>query len=313
MNAEAQRGSFADALAVFGEVKEREPMARHTSLRIGGPADYLVTPRSVRTVPGLLACARALGTPVTVVGNGTNLLVRDGGIEGVVIRLARCTAINPIGPDTLVAESGVPFPRLVRDAARRGLTGLEFAAGIPGTVGGAVRMNAGAHGGQLSDSLECVDMVTMDGDLITLPVERLGLGYRTSALPDGIVLSAVFSLRAGDEQEIRRVTEENLAYRERTQPILTPNAGSFFKNPPGDYAARLIEAAGCKEWEQGDAVVSGRHANFIVNVGKARASDVMILVERVRQRVQEHAGVTLEMEVKVIGRDPIREDKHHEQ
>jgi len=303
VSASTQRGNIADALAVFGEVKEHEPLARHTSLRIGGPADYLVSPRTVRTIPGLLACARSLGIPVTILGNGTNLLVRDGGVEGMVLRLARCNSITAIGPDTLVAESGVPFPRLVRDAARRSLTGLEFAAGIPGTVGGAVRMNAGAHGGELANVLECIDMVTLHGDILTLPVERLGMGYRKSSFPEGVVMSAVFSLRPGDPQEIRKVTEANLEKRDRTQPVLTPNAGSFFKNPEGDYAARLIEEAGCKEWEEGDAVVSGRHANFIVNTGKASAHDVETLANRVRDRVMQKFGIELEREVRVIGRE----------
>jgi UDP-N-acetylmuramate dehydrogenase len=293
----------AEALAAYGRVAVDEPLARHTSYRIGGPADFLVTPATTRQVPGLLATCRDLGLPVTVLGNGTNTLVRDGGIEGVVVRLSACTAVTGLGADGLVAEAGVSFPRLAREAARRGLAGLAFAIGIPGTVGGAVRMNAGAHGAELADVLECVDVATYDGDVITLPVDRMGLSYRASRLPDGIVLTAVFNLTPGDPAEIKAEMDRHLDRRGQTQPILTPNAGSVFKNPPGTYAARLIEEAGCKEMAVGDAMVSPRHANFIVNQGKATARDVLALVDRVRERVRAHAGVVLEMEIKVIGRE----------
>jgi UDP-N-acetylmuramate dehydrogenase len=299
----AARTDAAQVLAAYGKVAADEPMSRHTSFRIGGPADYLVTPAATRSVPGLLAACRTLGLPVTVLGNGTNTLIRDGGIAGVVLRLSACNAVTPLGTDALVAEAGVPFPRLAREAARRGLQGLAFAIGIPGTVGGAVRMNAGAHGAQLADVLECVDIATLAGDVITLPASRLGLAYRTSALPEGVVLTAVFNLESGDPAEIKAEMDRHLDRRGQTQPVLVPNAGSVFKNPPGDFAARLIEAAGCKEWSEGDAQVSGRHANFIVNHGKATAADVLALAERVRERVREHAGVTLEMELKVIGRE----------
>jgi len=290
-----------DALAVFGRVQANESLARHTSLRIGGPADYLVTPASARTVPGLLSAARALGLPITVLGNGTNTLVLDGGIRGVVIRLSACARITLLGDDTLVAEGGVPFPRLAREAMRCSLSGLEFAAGIPGTVGGAVTMNAGAHGTSLGDVLECIDMATFSGDVLTLPADRLGLAYRKSSLPEGVVLTAVFSLKPGDPAQIAERTEANLDRRNLTQPILTPNAGSFFKNPPGDYAARLIEAAGCKGWEEGDAAISEKHANFLVNHGRASAAQVLALADRVREEVARRFDVTLEMEVKPIG------------
>jgi UDP-N-acetylmuramate dehydrogenase len=301
MSGAAVRADTAQVLAAYGRVAVNEPLARHTSYRIGGPADFVVTPAATRAVPGLLATCRTLGLPVTVLGNGTNTLVRDGGIAGVVVRLSACTAITPLGADALVAEAGVAFPKLAREAARRGLKGL--AIGIPGTVGGAVRMNAGAHGAQLADVLECIDIATFAGDVLTLPAHRLGLAYRTSDLPQGIVLTAVFNLEAGDPAEIKAEMDRHLDKRSQTQPILVPNAGSVFKNPPGDFAARLIEAAGCKEWSQGDAQVSARHANFIVNHGKARAADVLALVERVRQRVREASGVTLELELKVIGRE----------
>ncbi|MFQ5508505.1 MAG: UDP-N-acetylmuramate dehydrogenase [Leptospirillia bacterium] len=296
------RDDVVEILSVFGRVKVDEPLVRHTSFRIGGPADYLVTPTSTRSVPGLIACVESLGLPLTVLGNGSNTLVLDGGIEGVVVRLSDCNAITPIGNDGLVAESGVPFPRLAREAARRGLSGLEFAVGIPGTVGGAVRMNAGAFGGQLADVLECIDIVTMSGDVMTLPVEQMGLGYRSSKLPHGIILTAVFALTEGVESEIQAKTQHNLDQRAHSQPVLTPSAGSFFKNPPGDYAARLIEEAGCKEWEEGDAAVSEKHANFFVNHGRATAHDVMILAERVKEAVARKFGVELEMEVRTIGR-----------
>ncbi len=301
LNARSE-ADVSEALSVFGRVAVNEGLSRHTSFRIGGPADYLVAPTSTRSVPGLLACAHSLGLPVTILGNGTNTLVLDGGVEGVVVRLSSCTAITAIGEDTLVAESGVPFPRLARDAARRGLTGLEFAAGIPGTVGGAVRMNAGAHGAQIADIIECVDLVTMTGEVLTLPVDRMGLGYRSSGMPEGILLSAVFCLKEGDPAEISTITQRNLDRRGQTQPILTPNAGSFFKNPPGDYAARLIDEAGCKGWAEGDATVSDMHANFIVNMGSATAEAVLRLANRVQARVAEKFGIDLEMEVKTIGK-----------
>jgi len=303
MNAPAVRADAADVLSAYGAVRANEPLSRHTSFRIGGPADFLVTPAATRAIPSLLATCRTLGLPVTVLGNGTNTLVRDGGIAGVVVRLSACTAITPLGQDALVAEAGVPFPRLAREAAKRGLKGLAFAIGIPGTVGGAVRMNAGAHGGQLADVLECIDIATLAGDVITLPAGRLGLEYRASRLPEGIVLTAVFNLEPGDPVALKAEMDAYLDRRGRTQPMLVPNAGSVFKNPPGDFAARLVEAAGCKEWTEGDAQVSARHANFIVNLGGATAADVIALMERVRARVREHAGIELEPELKVIGRE----------
>ncbi len=293
--------SIAEALSVFGKVLIDEPMSRHTSFRIGGNADYLVVPGSTRQVPGLLASARNLGLPLTIMGNGTNTLVLDGGIRGVVVRLSACTAITRLGQDSLVAEGGVPFPRLAREASRLALTGLEFAAGIPGTVGGAVTMNAGAHGADLAGTLECIDLATMAGDVLTLPAERLGLAYRSSSLPEGVVLNAVFQLAPGDRERILRETQRNMDRRGQTQPILTPNAGSFFKNPPGDFAARMIEDAGCKGWEEGDAEVSTLHANFIVNHGRASAQQVLTLAERVQEQVAKVFGVVLEREVKSVG------------
>jgi len=303
MSVVREKADLAEALSAFGKVAVDEPMARHTSYRIGGPADFLVTPAGARYVPGLLVLCNELGLPVSVIGNGTNLLVLDGGIAGVVLRLSACTAITQLGNDGLVAEAGVAFPRLARDAARRGLKGLAFAIGIPGTVGGAVRMNAGAHGGELAQVLECVDIATMAGDVLTLPADRLSLGYRASSLPNGIVLSAVFSLVPGEPAALKAEMEEYLDRRGRTQPILTPNAGSVFKNPPGDHAARLIEAAGCKGLSHGEAAVSERHANFIVNHGGATAKDVLAVVADVQERVRVHSGVDLEMELKVVGRE----------
>jgi len=301
------KADVAEALSAFGKVQVDEPLSRHTSYRIGGPADFLVTPAGARYVPGLLARCQDFALPVTVLGNGTNILVRDGGIAGVVLRLSSCTAITPLGTDGLVAEAGVSFPRLARESARRGLKGLAFAIGIPGTVGGAVRMNAGAHGGELAQVLECVDIATLAGDVLTLPADRLGLGYRASALPAGVVLSAVFSLAPGDPVALKAEMDEYLDRRGRTQPILTPNAGSVFKNPPGDFAARLIEEAGCKGLSHGDAAVSERHANFIVNQGGASAADVLAVVEQVQAKVFAYAGVELELELKVIGREAATE------
>ena len=293
--------SVAEALAVFGKVLIDEPMNRHSSFRIGGPADFVVAPASTRQIPGLLATARNLDLPVTVMGNGSNTLILDGGIRGVVIRLSACSAITRLGNDSLVAEGGVPFPRLAREAARLGLSGLEFAAGIPGTVGGAVNMNAGAHGADLAGILECIDLATPAGDVLTLPTERLGLAYRSSSLPEGIVLNAVFQLAQGNRNRIQQTTKDNMDVRGRTQPILTPNAGSFFKNPPGHHAAQLIEEAGCKGWEEGDAEVSSLHSNFIVNHGRASATQVLKLADRVREQVVKTCGVLLEMEVKTVG------------
>jgi UDP-N-acetylmuramate dehydrogenase len=303
MTAVRAKEDVAEALSAFGKVQVDEPLSRHTSYRIGGPADFLVTPAGARYVPGLLARCQDFALPVTVLGNGTNVLVRDGGIAGVVVRLSACTAITPLGNDGLVAEAGVSFPRLAREAARRGLKGLSFAIGIPGTVGGAVRMNAGAHGGELAQVLECVDIATLAGDVLTLPSDRLGLGYRNSSLPAGIVLSAVFALAPGDPVVLKAEMDEYLDRRGRTQPILTPNAGSVFKNPPDDFAARLIEEAGGKGIAHGDAAVSERHANFIVNHGHARAADVLAVVADVQSKVRERFGVALELELKVIGRE----------
>jgi UDP-N-acetylmuramate dehydrogenase len=307
MTAVRAKEDVAEALSAFGKVQVDEPLSRHTSYRIGGPADFLVTPAGARYVPGLLARCQDFSLPVTVLGNGTNILVRDGGIPGVVLRLSSCTGITPLGTDGLVAEGGVSFPRLAREASRRGLKGLAFAIGIPGTVGGAVRMNAGAHGGELAQVIECVDIATLAGDVLTLPADRLGFGYRASSLPAGVVLSAVFALAPGDPAALKAEMDEYLDRRGRTQPILTPNAGSVFKNPAGDFAARLIEEAGCKGLSHGDAAVSERHANFIVNHGRATAADVLAVVEQVQADVHRQFGVELELELKVIGREAATE------
>lgn len=289
---------------IAGKAVRDEPLSRYTSWRLGGPADIFVTPRSAKDVTAVVRIALEADVPLTVVGGGSNLLVADEGVRGIVLRVGRGLNAIEFAGDAVDVECGAPFPRLAKMAAQRSLAGLEFAGGIPGTVGGALAMNAGAHADSIADVVESVTVVDDAGGLRTLSREEMGFSYRMSRLqqePGLVAVRARLRLRPGDPAEIRRKMQQFLQKRRRTQPLGTYNAGSVFKNPPGDFAGRLVEAAGCKGMTEGDAVVSPLHANFIVNRGGASAEDVRRLIERVRQRVAEQFGLWLEPEVRMLG------------
>jgi len=254
----------------------------------------------------LLAFCRARALPVTILGGGFNALVRDGGLRGVVVRLAGLREVTLAGDRLVRAEAGVTHSQLTRFCAEQGRSGLEFAVGIPGTVGGWIAMNAGVHGREMKDvvtSLELFDPAL--GATAKRAREALTFHYRATELPPGaVVVSATFGTEQAEPAEIRERQKALLAQRRATQPVDQPSCGSVFKNPPGDYAGRLIEAAGLKGAREGNAAISALHANFIVNLGGATAADVLRLIERARAEVAAQFGVALETEVRVAGEAP---------
>jgi len=288
------------------KIKEQEPMRNHTTWRIGGPADLLVQPESVEELQEAIQMAEQSDTPYYVIGGGSNLLVADEGIAGTVIQLGGSLTGLQITDKNIIAEAGVPLPVLARKAAEYGLSGLEFAAGIPGSVGGAVVMNAGAYQGQISDVIRQVVCCDASGQLVTLDAESCEFSYRNSRFKknrDLIIVSVKMELTPGDKEKIQEQMKKNTASRKEKQPVEYPNAGSIFKNPAGDAAGRLIELAGAKGWRQGDAMVSEKHSNFIVNLGSATSEDVLQLVNRVKQAVYSKTGVLLEEEILFLGRE----------
>lgn len=291
----------------------RCPLARYTSFRIGGPADALIRLEERAALRRLQALAREHDIPLFILGGGSNLLIRDGGIRGIVALLRggfRSYCIEP-GRNEAEAESalvrvgvGCSLSQLAMRLARQGWQGLEFAYGIPGTLGGAMVMNAGTHLGDLRQVVTTACVLLADGREQRLPVEALGFRYRTSSYPAGaIVLGATMRVRRGKPEDILAVMQEAYRRRQRTQPLWLPNAGSIFKNPPGVAAARLIDALGLKGTRIGGALVSPQHANFIVNVDQATAADVEGLMSLIRRRVQRAYGITLEPEVRIVGEE----------
>lgn len=300
----AEPSAYDELKAVIrGRVLAGEPMSRHTSWRIGGPADLLVVPRDVDDLREALGYARRHQIPVHVIGNGTNLLVSDLGVRGMVIKIGPGLAGIEVRGDIITAGAGAPLPRLAASALESGLAGFEFLAGIPGTVGGALVMNAGANGCSVGERVQRVTAIDYAGNEFHLNREELVFSYRHSSLAQKqlIVAEAVFAGLPGRREEIKQKMESYLARRRQTQPLEQPNAGSVFKNPPGDSAGRLIEQAGCKGMRVGAIEVSPRHANFFVNLGGGTARDVLELVERVRRMVEEKHGCTLVLEVRKLG------------
>ena len=292
------------AIAGSHQILENEPMSRHTTFRVGGPADVLFLPESEEQLLQALSIAREAGVPCFVIGNGSNLVVKDGGIRGLVIALGEGMAAIARAGETLTAWAGASLARVSAYAQASGLSGLEFASGIPGTLGGGCAMNAGAYGGQLSDVL--VDArVLLDGEVCTLTVEEMQMGYRTS-LPlrrGGIVISARFALTPDDPEAIAARMRELNARRRDKQPLNHPSAGSTFKRPEGYFAGALIEQAGLKGKRVGGAQVSEKHAGFIVNTGGATAADILTLIGTVQDEVADRFGVRLETEVRILGED----------
>jgi UDP-N-acetylmuramate dehydrogenase len=289
--------------SVLGDrARARASLARHTSYRIGGPADLLVVPDTVDELAAVLRAAAAHGVAVTLLGGGSNVLVGDGGIRGVVMRLGRGFAEVDWQETGVRAGAAVQVGQLCRAAVARGLTGLEFAEGIPGTVGGALFMNAGAYGGDVAPVVAAVEGVDARGEPATIDAATLAFAYRRTSLPRGFVVTAVrFRLGQDDATEIHQRMDAARDRRVAAQPHGQANAGSVFKNPAGDHAGRLIEAAGLKGTRAGRARISERHANFIVNEGGARAADVKALMDLAQRVVWERDGVWLEPEVRLVG------------
>ncbi len=292
----------AAMVELFGDrVAFDVPMARHTSLRVGGPADAVVTPATPGEASACSALCRRFELVLTPVGGGFNLLVRDGGLRGVVLRTGKLRALGLEG-NLLVADVGVSHSQVARFCSEHALTGLEFGAGIPGSVGGWVAMNAGIPGLEVADLVRAVEVANAAG-IATRDATTLGFGYRrASGLEPGAVAVRVhFEVRAGQSDRVRGEIERHLAQRRLTQPVDQPSCGSVFKNPPGEHAGRLIEAAGLKGARVGGAEISTLHANFIVTDRKAKASDVLALIERSQEAVLAHRGLLLEPEVRIVG------------
>ena len=288
---------------VRGQLVADAPIGPMTWLRVGGPAEVLFRPVDSADLAGFLA-ALPPDVPVTVIGVGSNLLVRDGGIPGVVIRLGKgFTGVVSAGGDAIRAGAGALDRAVARFAARAGLAGLEFMSGIPGTVGGGFRTNAGAYGREFKDALTSADAVDRRGQWRTVGSVELGLSYRHSDFPDDwIITGARFVGRRDDPDAIARRLDEVQASREASQPIRSRTGGSTFANPPGHKAWELIDRAGCRGLKRGGAMVSDKHANFLVNTGAATAADVEGLGEEVRRRVNERFGIRLEWEIRRVGR-----------
>jgi UDP-N-acetylmuramate dehydrogenase len=300
-HARLQRKIRSAVDGIRGMVRFNAPLSEYTSFRIGGPADVLVEPADVDDVIRLVKQTHEQKLPFFVLG-GTNLLVRDKGIRGVVVSLVKLRAIKEESGSVLYAEGGVGMPTLISHAIRRSLAGLEWAAGIPGTVAGCVVMNAGTRLGEMKDSVKAVRVVLANGELLDCPAESISFEYRRASLPVGIVVGVWLQLRPGVRAEIEKVVKDYLRSRRETQPLTLPSAGCVFKNPPNDSAGRVVEAAGLKGASVGDACVSTKHANFIVNQGQASATDVLALIKKVRAQVVRKTGLKLELELKLVGR-----------
>jgi UDP-N-acetylmuramate dehydrogenase len=293
-----------------GEVRFDEPMSAHTSLRIGGPAEILAFPEDPVSLKNILLSAKREQVPVFIFGGGTNLLVSDGGIEGIVISLKAFNKIEFTRETNdkkavLYVGAGVPLAKLISFAQKNGCAGIEALAGIPGYFGGAVYMNAGSFGVEIKDVLVSIALMDINGEIRILQKDDLNFSYRSSNLPgSSMILSANISLNRDKSDDILNRIKEFLRKKRETQPLLETSAGCVFKNPAGgDAAGRLIDAAGCKEMRIGDVEVSAGHANYFINKGRATYMDFIALMEKVKLRVKEHSGVVLEPEIKIVGRE----------
>ena len=280
-----------------------EPMKEHTTFKIGGPADLFVMPDDQDEIVEVLNACRAAGAPFFVLGCGSDLLVSDEGYHGVIISLTEGLIGVSVDGKEMSCQAGVGLREASERACELGLSGLEFACGIPGSIGGACFMNAGAYDGCIADVLKSVRVLKADGTVDTLGVDELDLGYRKSRIADEgmVVLSATFALKRGDSEEIRERMDDLTRRREEKQPLELPSAGSTFKRPEGYFAGKLITDAGLKGWQSGGAAVSKKHAGFVVNVGGATAADVHAVIEHVQDEVERQFGVRLEPEVRFLG------------
>lgn len=280
-----------------------EPMKQHTTFKIGGPADYFLVPETGEEVGEIIKICRKTDTPYFILGNGSNLLVGDGGYRGAVIQVYRNMSAVTVEGTTITAQAGALLSAVAAAAKNASLTGFEFAGGIPGTVGGAAVMNAGAYGGEMKDVLVEVTVMDAEGKIFAIPAEKLELGYRTSVIKKAgyIVLEAKIRLKEGDQEAIRERMKELTIQRTTKQPLEYPSAGSTFKRPEGYFAGKLVMDSGLRGYQVGGARVSEKHCGFVINAGDATAKDVRTLMDNVRDIVYEKYGVTLEPEVKFLG------------
>ena len=280
-----------------------EPMSRHTTFRVGGPADFFVTPKAKEEVRDVIRICKEAGMPYYIIGNGSNLLVSDAGYRGVIVQIYKEMNEVKVEGDLVKAQAGALLSGIAAKALGAELSGFEFASGIPGTIGGACVMNAGAYGGEMKDVLEFVTVLTGEGKIIELGRNELELGYRTSVIAKKgyIVLGAVLKLERGDGENIKTYMDELKEKRVTKQPLEYPSAGSTFKRPEGYFAGKLIEDAGLRGFQVGGAQVSEKHCGFVINRDHATAADIMELMRQVQIRVKENSGVDLEPEVKRLG------------
>ena len=280
-----------------------EPMSRHTTFRVGGPADFFVTPKAKEEVRDVIRICKEAGMPYYIIGNGSNLLVSDAGYRGVIVQIYKEMNEVKVEGDLVKAQAGALLSGIAAKALGAELSGFEFASGIPGTIGGACVMNAGAYGGEMKDVLESVTVLTGEGKIIELGRNELELGYRTSVIAKKgyIVLGAVLKLERGDGEKIKTYMDELKEKRVTKQPLEYPSAGSTFKRPEGHFAGKLIEDAGLRGFQVGGAQVSEKHCGFVINRDHATAADIMELMRQVQIRVKENSGVDLEPEVKRLG------------
>ena len=285
------------------QILEEEPMKKHTTFRIGGPAEYLILPQTTEEIADVIKLCRQEEIPWYIVGNGSNLLVADEGVRGVVIQLLRNFNQIQVEGCQIRMQAGAQNAAVAKRALDASLTGFEFAAGIPGTIGGAVVMNAGAYGGEMKDVLTEVTVMDEEGEIVTLPADKLELGYRTSiiARKGYVVLEAVIVLKTGDPKEIKAAMDELKEKRVTKQPLEYPSAGSTFKRPEGYFAGKLIMDAGLRGFSVGGAQISEKHCGFVINKDNATAKDVTELMDETKKIVMEKFGVALEPEVKRLG------------
>jgi UDP-N-acetylmuramate dehydrogenase len=298
------RGALTDTFG--GKILFDEPAAAYTSLRVGGKMDALVFPENSEELSSVIGFTHRHAMPFVPVGNWTNLIVRDGGFRGIVISLSRLQKLlvrhQADGTALITAEAGCPLAQMVKTAAKESLSGSEFCTGIPGSVGGAIRMNAGAYGGEIKDIVEDITIIDKNGKTMAVAQKELNFTYRNLDLPaDSIIITGTFQLHSGRKKEIAAKMAEIIRKRKDKHPLDLPNAGSIFRNPPDCPAGRLIEESGLKGLRVGDAQISEKHANFIVNRGTASATDIMKLMDFIVQSVFEKTGRTLESEVRVVG------------
>lgn len=286
------------------DIKINEPMSEHIYFKVGGPVDYLLNPKKKEQVVEIINICKSENIPYYIIGNGSNLLVKDGGIRGVVIKLCELDNIE-VKDNTIISECGALLSKVSEAALDNSLTGFEFACGIPGSIGGAVYMNAGAYDGEISHVIKWAEIIDGDGKLVKLSRDELKLGYRTSYIMENgfVVIGACFELRFGDKELIKNRVDELTRRREERQPLEYPSAGSTFKRPPGYFAGKLIQDAGLKGFSLGGAAVSEKHSGFVINKGDATAKDILDLIAHIQATIKEKFGVELNTEVRIIGEE----------